>query len=204
MAIYIEDHAEVGTLGTLPRRLNLGSGQFPRPGFLNVDVDPATGADLLLDLDDPTSFELLPEGHFELIIMDHCLEHLQDIFGVVRALHRLLRPGGRLEIRVPHFSRGITHPQHTHGFDVTFPEYVNPNFKGGYIGVPFRLESMRLQYMIRWDLKRPYIRPWQEFVLKRLDAVMSWLANRNPFICSRFWCYLVGGFEQIEYVFIRL
>jgi hypothetical protein len=45
----------------VPTPLNLGCGQFPLPGFLNVDV-------------------------------------ADDVFGVMIAVHRLLKPDGRLEI----------------------------------------------------------------------------------------------------------
>jgi SAM-dependent methyltransferase len=188
----------------LPTKLNLGCGQFPRPGFLNVDRDAAALADVRLDLSNPETYRAFPAGHFEVIVMDHVLEHLDDVFGVMAALHRLLQPGGRLEIRVPHFSRGITHPEHKHGFDVTFPEYLRPGFRGGYIGVPFELVSMRLDYMIQWDLKKEAgVKPWQIAILKVLNRFVSWLANLQPYACSRFWCTWVGGFEQIEFVFRR-
>ncbi len=184
----------------LPGSLNLGCGRFPEPGFLNVDVDTAVGAQVFMDLSDLASYGVFPADHFELARMSHSLEHLRDVFGVMRALHRILKPGGRLEIQVPHFSRGITHPQHEHGFDVTFPEYFKPSF-AGYVGVPFELVSMRLDYMIRFDLKEPLIKPWQIAVLRRVNTVVTNLANLQPYVCSRFWCYWVGGFEQIEYVF---
>jgi len=186
----------------LPRKLNLGCGQFPRPGFLNVDVDAASRADLYLDLSNMEAYRALPEGYFDIIVMDHVLEHLDDVFEVMRAIYRLLAADGRLEIRVPHFSRGITHPEHKHGFDVTFPEYVRPGFRGGYIGVPLALVSMKLRYIIRWDLKLDAgVKPWQVAILKQIDRVISWLANLQPYACSRFWCTWVGGFEQIEFIF---
>lgn len=184
----------------LPTRLNLGCGQFPREGFLNVDHDPAAKADLRLDLSDLRGYDAFPANHFDVIVMDHVLEHLDDVFGVMGVVHRLLKPGGRLELRVPHFSRGITHPEHKHGFDVTFPEYLRPGFRGGYIGIPFELASMRLDYMIRWDLKEVAVKPWQVSVLKPLNAIISALANLQPYACSRFWCTWVGGFEQIEFI----
>lgn len=184
----------------LPRKLNLGCGRFPRDGFLNVDVEATAKADLLVDLDDFGAWQVLPAGHFDLVVMDHCIEHLDDVFGVMKQVHRLTAPGGRVEIRVPHSSRGITHPEHQHGFDVTFPEYVRPGF-AGYIGVELELVSMRFDYMIRFDLKRPFLKPWQETVLKGMNALISAAANAEPYLCSRFWCYWLGGFEQIEFVF---
>lgn len=169
--------------------------------MLNIDHDAASKADALADLGKLETYRQLPEGHFEQIVMDHVLEHLDDIFGIMRELHRILAPGGRLEIRVPHFSRGITHPEHRHGFDVTFPAYMDPHYQGGYIGVPFKLESMRLDYMIRWDLKKTIVPDWQIALLKPLNAIITALGNAQPYACSRFWCYVVGGFEQIEYRF---
>ena len=185
----------------LPRLMNLGCGQFPIHDYLNVDADSRSPCDFLFDLDDVDKYSVFPSGHFETIVMHHSLEHLRNVFGVMRSLHRILRQGGTLEIQVPHFSRGVTHPEHQHGFDVTFPEYFNPAFKGGYAGVPFQLVSLRLDYMIRWDLKKPIVSDWQIAILKVVNKVVCALANLQPYACSRFWCYLVGGFEQIEYVF---
>ncbi|HXR11946.1 MAG TPA: methyltransferase domain-containing protein [Gaiellaceae bacterium] len=118
--------------------MNLGCGAFKKPGFLNVDGDPRFEPDLLLDLDAlPYPFE---SGRFELIEADHVLEHLSDPFAVMKELHRILVAGGRLVVRVPHFSRGFTHADHRRGFDVTFPYYFDPAFTPGYMGVSFQLE----------------------------------------------------------------
>lgn len=187
----------------LPTKMNLGCGQFPKPEMLNVDWDDKTKADVLLNLDDLQSYRVFPDNHFEFITMDHVLEHLTDVFGIMRELHRILAPGGRLVIRVPHYSRGMAHPEHKHGFDTAFPEYMNPDFKGGYIGVPFQLESMRMDYMQGWDLKKPFVSPIGFLILKGLNAVVTGLANLSPHAASRFWCYWVGGFEQIEFIFIK-
>lgn len=133
--------------------------------------------------------------------MDHVLEHLSDVFGIMKQVHRILESKGKVEIRVPHFSRGFTHPEHQRSFDVTFPEYMNPKFPGGYIGVPFKNLSVKLSWMIRFDLKEPYVSKWQILVLKVLNKVISFFANLSPTVCSRFWCYYVGGFEQVEFIF---
>lgn len=183
-----------------PKKLNLGSGQFPKEGFLNVDFSPLANPDMIIDMNNPKNLEVLPRDHFELIIMDHVLEHLSDTFGIMKQVHRLLAPGGVVEIRVPHFSRGFMHPEHQRGFDVTFPEYMNPKFKGGYIGVEFKPISVKLSYIIRFDLKAPYVSSLQLNILKVINKIISWFANMNTNICSRFWCFYVGGFEQVEFI----
>lgn len=185
----------------MPRKLNLGSGHFPKKGYLNVDFNPLENPDMILDLNNPKALEALPSGYFKQIEMDHVMEHLSDVFGTMKQLHRLLANDGTLEIRVPHFSRGFTHPEHQRSFDVTFPEYMNPNFPGGYIGVHLKSVSTKLTWMIRFDLKEPFISKWQLFILKRLNSFINFIANLNPYICSRFWCYFVGGFEEVEFIF---
>jgi SAM-dependent methyltransferase len=182
-----------------PDKLNLGCGRFKKPGFLNVDNDPAGQPDRVQDLDDlPYPF---PSGHFTLVEADHCLEHLQNPFAVMAELHRVLAPGGRLLIRVPHFSRGFTHADHKRGFDVTFPFYFDPTFMGGYSGTHFALEGMRLRWSAQPYLKRMVLsRP--AFVLaETAGRVFDFFANLHPALCSRGWCFWVGGFEEIEFRF---
>src|SRR5581483_10267047 len=105
-------------------QLNIGCGQFKKPGFLNVDFNPDFDPDVVVDLGDPPY--PFPSDQFELIEADHVLEHLPDPFAAMAELHRILKPGGKLIVRVPHFSRGFTHADHRRGFDVTFAYYFRP------------------------------------------------------------------------------
>src|SRR5688572_11002464 len=102
-------------------KLNLGSGEFKKEGFLNVDYYSVSEPDLRHDLTSmPYPFG---DNHFDWIESDHCLEHLPEPFRIMREIHRIGKPGATVIIRVPHFSRGFTHAEHKAGFDVTFPYY---------------------------------------------------------------------------------
>lgn len=46
------------------KKLNLGSGHFPKAGFLNVDFNPLEKPDLTLDLNNPKNLEILPDNHY--------------------------------------------------------------------------------------------------------------------------------------------
>lgn len=181
--------------------LNLGCGQYPIEGALNVDSLPQSKAEFLVNLNDSSEFEKLPKGHYEKIVLFHVLEHLDDPFGVMRACAGLLRPGGLVHIRVPHASRGFTHAEHKHGFDVSFPYYFNSKYPTFFYGTDLELVSMRLDWAVRFDIYGQIIPRWQVGILKFLNAIITPLANLSPGLCSRLWCYWVGGFEQIEYVF---
>ncbi len=190
--------APVTTLA-LADKLNLGCGRFKKPGFVNVDCDPALEPDVVQDLNAlPYPF---PAGRFHVIEADHVLEHLHEPFRVMAELHRLLRSGGRLVVRVPHFSRGFTHADHKRGFDVTFPFYFDPEYRGGYTGTELVLERLRLRWSAQPYLKKTVVSPLHFHLSEAVGKGIDFFANLSPLLCSRGWCFLVGGFEEIEFRF---
>jgi SAM-dependent methyltransferase len=61
----------------------------------------------------------LREQSFDLITMNHVLEHLEDPLACLRACHRLLRPTGQLAVAVPNL-RSLSHRafgEHWHALD---------------------------------------------------------------------------------------
>lgn len=180
-------------------KLNLGSGQFSKKGFLNVDFEKTTNPDMLLNLDKiPYPFK---DNRFSIITGDHVLEHLMDPFKVMKELHRIIQPGGKIIIRVPHFSRGFTHPDHKRGFDVSFPLYFNPKYKAFFVGTELKLKKMTLHWFAQPYMKREVLKGYQYIAGIFLGKIFDSMASISPYLCSRIWCYLVGGFEEIEYVF---
>jgi SAM-dependent methyltransferase len=180
-------------------KLNLGCGQYPKTGYINVDKIYAPGVDLTHDLEViPYPFE---SQQFHLIEADHLIEHLSDVFSTMRELHRLLTPGGELVLRMPHFSRGFSHPAHRRGFDATFPYYFNPQFPGGYSGTHFQCILVKLHWFAQPYLKRSVLNLPLFLAGKAIGSLINVLANLWPIFCSRIWCYYVGGFEEIEFVF---
>lgn len=180
-------------------KLNLGCGQFKKPGFVNVDFDSRVNPDLVWNLDNlPYPF---PEGSFSLIEADHVLEHLKDPFNAMKEFHRLLKKDGIVTIRVPHFSRGFTHPDHKRGFDVSFPLYFNPRYKAFYWGFAFNLIKMRLSWFAQPYMKKKALPRYQYYFGLIVGNLIDVFANISPYFCSRIWCFLVGGFDEISYVF---
>jgi len=112
-----------------------------KENFINVDIELRVKPDIIVNLDHcPYPFK---DETFELIEMNHVLEHLQNPFKVMKEIYRILKPGGIVIIKVPHFSGGFTHADHKRGFDVTFSLYFSPNFSEGFCGVEFILKKVR-------------------------------------------------------------
>jgi SAM-dependent methyltransferase len=182
-------------------KLNIGCGQFYKEGYVNVDFDQSTKADIFHNLEEcPYPFE---KEAFEEITCDHVLEHLNNPFQVMKELHRIAKPGGQIIIRVPHASRGFTHPDHKRSFDFTFPYYFKPDFLGGYTGVKLEIKSVRLRWFAQPYLKKTLVPKPVFLIMSFLGFIINIFANLSPAICSRFWCFWVGGFEEIEFIFLK-
>jgi len=183
-------------IDSMSRKLNLGCGSFKKDGYVNLDIEDRNQPDVVHDLNDmPYPFD---DGAFDHIESSHNLEHLNDPFAAMAEMHRLLAPEGRLVLKVPHFSRGFTHPEHRRGFDVSFPMYFDPVFPGGYSGTPFQLESLRLTWYGQPYLKEKVLSAPVHRILVMLGMIIDVVANISPAFCSRIWCFWVGGFEEME------
>jgi len=82
-----------------PAKLNLGSGPYKKPGFVNVDLSPI--ADLTLDLRRGLPFDSDCCGT---IFSEHCFEHFdypEPISSLFRECFRVLEPNGELCFSVP-------------------------------------------------------------------------------------------------------
>ena len=137
------------------RVLDLGCGSAKTPGAVGIDVSPDTDADIVHDLDQfPYPLE---DAGFDHVLMQDVLEHLNNPIRVMEELHRVLRPGGRLQLRTPHFSSALAYsdPTHKHYFSVLairclaepcFPHYTAVRFKVVYVTIdfwlPFRLSGI--------------------------------------------------------------
>lgn len=80
-------------------KLNLGSGENLKPGWINVDLEE--GADLHLDLREPLPFR---DGSVVMIYSEHFFEHLEypdEARTLLRESFRVLAPGGIFSVGVP-------------------------------------------------------------------------------------------------------
>lgn len=184
------------------KKLNLGSSGRPKKGYINVDWLSLVKPDVEHDLN-VFPYPFL-DNEFDLVEATHIVEHLDRPFLVMKEISRITRSGGRIVIKVPHFSRAMGHPEHFHGFDVTFPNYFNKSFiDSGYFGVDLDLESVRLKWFAFPHIaEKMGFGSISIFLLNAVNNVINFFANISPSFCSRVWCFWVGGFEEIEFVFV--
>jgi SAM-dependent methyltransferase len=185
----------------MEKKLNFGSSGFNKPGYINVDIRESVKPDVLHDLNAfPYPFE---SNSIDKIEMTHVLEHLEKPFHVMREIHRILKPGGTVYIAVPHFSRGFTHAEHEHGFDISFPFYFTKRFPEQFYGVEYEAISTQLNWISQITFRYlPQLGLWLPAIwaLKILHYTFTFLARVSPMACSRLWCFWVGGFEEVEFL----
>lgn len=135
------------------RRLNVGCGRDVRPGWVNLDRAPLPGVDVVHDLERGR----LPfdDQSFDEVLCRDVLEHV-DVLATMRELHRILRPGGRLHLRVPHFtSRNVwDDPTHRRGFALTTFDMFLPHHRRAWqVDAHFaRVAARRLEFEKTWVL----------------------------------------------------
>ena len=87
---------------TMPQKLNLGCSDEQVHGYLNVDrwTPPWATADnfLKVDLEKDWPWE---DSSIQYIQAHDVIEHLADKMHTMNEIHRVLKPGGRVEIIVP-------------------------------------------------------------------------------------------------------
>ena len=96
------------------RKLNLGAAKDIRSfadGWLNADIVRGPGIDVSFDANKVWPF---PDEFFEEIYASHILEHLWNLNLVMKEAHRVLKPNGIFEIKVPFGGVSWSNPDPNH------------------------------------------------------------------------------------------
>lgn len=109
------------------KKLNLGCGTDIRQGYVNLDSAKLPGVDVVHNIEKlPLPFT---DDAFEEILAYDVLEHIADFIPLMRELHRILKKGGKLLIRVPHFTsrNNFADPTHRRLFSLSAFEFFVKN-----------------------------------------------------------------------------
>jgi len=166
--------------------LNLGCGDAPVKGFLNIDLHQGKYVDEVIDLN------ILPwkwqDESVDGINISHCLEHLSNTVKILKECHRILKPDGFLEIRVPHASCLTAQGNLEHTGRLFTTASFDFLTSDGYL---FGRKLFKQEYMkIRW-FRKGFSNIW----------LISWFVqlfiDLSPKAFERMWCYWVGGADEL-------
>lgn len=149
--------------------INLGSGNDPLEGHVNVDMLERNDVDVVHNLMDfPYPFENeSAEGIKAIDVIEH-LDHYTDdkqptIMAFIKECHRILKPGGELYIQTPSWDSELfkIDPTHVRGFHPKSFDFFDPDTEYGQIrefygGPAFhvRCEELENKNLRFWLVKR--------------------------------------------------
>ena len=105
--IILEERLKAG-----PVIVELGCGPNPQAGRIGVDRLDLPGVSVVADLDKGLSF--LPDNSVDEMISNSFLEHVENFDLLMKEIVRVLKPGGKKKLFVPHFSNPYFYSDPTH------------------------------------------------------------------------------------------
>ena len=157
-------------------------------GWVNLDSANLSGVDVVHDIEKlPLPFG---DNEFDEILCQDILEHMTDFIPTLKDLYRILKPGGKLIVRVPHFTSKVnyTDPTHVKRFSIyTFEMFVKDS--------PFAKSKERQYYFdfhfaaIGWKrIKFDRSSRWLAYN-RFMEPLVNW-NNTSIFLYeSTGWCY---------------
>ena len=173
--------------------LDLGCGPDKLPGAIGMDMNPASKADVIHDLDvRPWPFE---DSTFDHIRAENVLEHVVDFIGAMEEIHRVARPDATVQIRMPFMSsvNFATDPTHRRAGTARTFEYFDPSTGlGKYAYSKARFDLQQFRYL------RGYVGDTGS-VMRILDKAIVPFLEKHANSYEHYFAYLYP-MHDIEYV----
>lgn len=182
-----------------PVRVELGCGERKTPGTIGVDHLPLPGVDVVWNLEDGLGF--LPDSSVDEISSRHVLEHVERFEEMMREVHRVLKPGGRHVVVVPHFSNPYFYSDYTHRrtFGLySFDYFADPEHQlrrkvpAFYTNIRFRVVERKLFYKSAFPARNLFRQVWQR-VFNVSSGMQEWYEEA--------WCYAFPC-QEVRFVMV--
>lgn len=97
------------------RKINVGCGRNIKEGWINADICPLPGVDVVADFDRCADVPLpLQDDCMDEFLLSHLIEHLRHPLPFMQELHRIAAPGAKATVHVPYGSSDDAWEDPTH------------------------------------------------------------------------------------------
>lgn len=147
-------------------KLNLGCGNKKMEGYINCDISKQVNPDKVLDIREELPFS---DNCVDEIIVEHILEHINDLESVLKEFHRVCRNGARIYIATPYFSHesAYSNYQHKRFFTwTTFDLFEKNHSQHFHTTLNFKIRNKRLfgRFSKKYHLANLFPRIYQEYL----------------------------------------
>jgi len=168
-------------------KLNLGSGNEYKDGWINLDIDPKWNPDILCNVEKGIP---LPNNSINFVYIKHVLEHIdpRKFIYVMSEIRRVCKDKAIVIVYVPYFSCSITYKTIDHLSPMSYYTY---DYIDGFKVVKKRLYFFRKSF----GYNSKIISAARIF----LNPLLSFLPNFFPLIYERLFCWTFP-MEELEVV----
>ena len=161
-----------------PAKLDIGCGAKNSPDYIGMDIFPNEGVDVIHSFDVfPYPFE---DSSFDEVKCDNSLEHVNDFIATMVEIHRILKPGGLLQVWCPHYSGPDAYRDPTHKTFFAYTTFDRFAGTGSYSTEHSGMFTVR---------KRMFGMP--EGGARGLKAIPKAFGNRFPDLYERYLCWMM-------------
>lgn len=182
--------------GDSPVIINIGCGRRRMAGAIGIDHIALPSVDIVADIEKGLPF--LADDSVDVVIADSILEHVTHFSELMRDIHRVLKPGGELRVKVPHFSNPYYFSDYTHVrfFGLyTFDYFVNRDQQRMKRIVPDYYNDFRFEIAHRAIFFYSPFRRRNRLFKKPLNALVNLHRSTQEFyeenLCWLFPCYML-------------
>jgi SAM-dependent methyltransferase len=165
-------------------KLDIGCGMSPINGYTGVDIsDYGNNNIVAFNLEDIPN-KLLPFGSDSIdeILCYHTLEHVNNPMSVIKEFYRILKPGGKLVVKVPYFAHHTANvPIHKNYWSFRSKMFFDESYHESMVG----WKNVKVSYAWGSSWKGDIISFPFEIIIKLIGVDLY----------ERFFCYVRPVFE---------
>jgi SAM-dependent methyltransferase len=166
-------------------KINIGCGNKGIPGFVGIDKYPCDAVEVMADIE--AGLPLLSDSADEAYI-DNVIEHIADLPGFMREIHRVCRHDAKVTIITPHFTslaswRDPTHIHHLSYFSMD--HFARPQV-AHYMGGGFRVGRKSLSFP------------------RGFGVIGQLIFRLSPLLYEQKWCFIFRAYTlQVEMTVVK-
>lgn len=164
------------------KKIDLGCGISKRDSeSIGVDIVKLPGVDIVCDIENGLPFK---DNEIDEIYTRHFLEHIDNFFFVMQEVYRIIKPEGRVIIKVPHFASPTNYSDPTH-----------KRFFGLYSFQCFDPKSAKYNYHQVGEAKFKMESVYYSFHYGTLSKLFELVFNKIQARYERYLCYIFPAYD---------